>query len=703
MIRKGTILGKRYEVLEQIGSGGFGTVFRARDRQTGAFVAIKVLHQHLAEEPQYLKRFHREIIIARALASKHIVRVLGSGQDNGMQYIVMELVDGQTLKDIIQAKGRLSVEDSLAVGRDVAVALAEAHRRGVIHRDIKPHNIFVSSQGIKVGDFGIARVDDLTSATAYTGYMGTVSYGAPEQIRGDNPDGRSDVYALGIVLYEMLSGQVPFHGSSLSVMDAQLHEPPPPLESVPAPVRTVVMRCLEKDPALRYQTANELSNDLSSLLQLGAKAPADATVHLLDAYGDRATQPGPRMSAPSPAGEDQATIPRAAGSRGSPPPRLPTAGLPASAGWSRRSLVIVGGTTACAVVGFAVAAIILLMRPTGSGDNNTARSSPNPSAAASTDNAGTDGLPMATPLAGILYISDASGDAILFSAPSADAAPTTLASGVSAQHPSISPDGKNLLFVRGDNSSSSVYLRDLAAGSEREVVNGGADMLRSPIWVSNDEFLYQESEISSGNDVPGSTSIRRHPITRNEPIDGSDWQSDATVIAAQDLRQPPLSLDESARVQAFDVDAAEVPAWLAVQICYDEQGREVCGVYRLDVGAPPATLRSVVPLESGRVSGFPAISPDGTQVAVQTYYRDTQQESPIELWTTEGNQLRSLPNTSLAASLYFSKMAWAPDGNSLVIEHHDAASGDWLYVQKVDGSQPRPLYPGRQPAWAQIQ
>ncbi len=181
MPRKGSVLGKRYEVLEQIGSGGFGTVFKARDNRSGRLVAVKVLHQHLAEEPQYLKRFHREIIIARSLSSPHIVRVLASGDDEGLHYMVMEFVDGLVLRDILRTHDRLTTEEALAVALDVVSALDEAHQRGVVHRDVKPHNIFVTRAGVKLGDFGIARADDLTAVTVHAGYLGTIAYGSPSK------------------------------------------------------------------------------------------------------------------------------------------------------------------------------------------------------------------------------------------------------------------------------------------------------------------------------------------------------------------------------------------------------------------------------------------------------------------------------------------------------------------------------------------
>ena len=137
------------------------------------------------------------------------MRVLASGDDEGLHYMVMEFVDGLVLRDILRTHDRLTTEEALAVALDVVSALDEAHQRGVIHRDVKPHNIFVTRAGVKLGDFGIARADDLTAVTVHAGYLGTIAYGSPEQVRGEEPDARSDIYALGVVMYEMLSGQAP--------------------------------------------------------------------------------------------------------------------------------------------------------------------------------------------------------------------------------------------------------------------------------------------------------------------------------------------------------------------------------------------------------------------------------------------------------------------------------------------------------------
>ncbi len=282
MIDKGRILSNRYELLDLCGSGGSGVVYKAWDRDLDRAVAIKVLHPHLAEEPSYVSRFHREIIVARALSAKNTVRVLGSGHDGILHYMVMEFVEAPTLRDFIKSHGALAPEAAIEIGLGVAMALEEAHARGVIHRDIKPQNIFVTPSGVKVGDFGIARVDDIAPLTMQTGYLGTIAYSAPEQVRGEEPDARSDIYSLGAVLYEMCAGRPPFEGSMLAVMDAHLNVKPTPIQQVPVPVNAIIQQCLAKDAANRFQTASDLRSALECLV---APLPSpnvgtDATVAL---------------------------------------------------------------------------------------------------------------------------------------------------------------------------------------------------------------------------------------------------------------------------------------------------------------------------------------------------------------------------------------------------------------------------------------
>ena len=254
-----TIDGK-YRIDSRIGSGGFATVYRAQDLRTKKMVAVKVLHAQLARNPAYVERFRREAQLARTLTSPYVVRVLDYGQFAGQYYLVMEYVRGRTLAQIIRQQAPLPTSQALAWARQVCEALDAARRAGIVHRDIKPQNIMLTPEGrVKVMDFGIARIPFLSSLTLTGAFLGTPQYMSPEQIRDRPVDTRSDLYSLGIVLYEMLTGRRPFDAESgWAVLHQQTDTPPIPVRarnrSVPAAVNTVVMKALAKNPRQRYQT-----------------------------------------------------------------------------------------------------------------------------------------------------------------------------------------------------------------------------------------------------------------------------------------------------------------------------------------------------------------------------------------------------------------------------------------------------------------
>jgi serine/threonine-protein kinase len=260
-----------------------GTVYRARDSRKGRLVAIKVLHDHLAEDPAYLERFRREAKIALALDSRHIVQVLDFGREGDSHYLVMEHMGGPSLRTLLRQRGSLPLEDALSIAIQVARGLEEAHSKGVVHRDIKPENIMVLDDGTaKVADFGIARVQELSSLTITGSLVGTVQYMAPEALTG-GADPRSDIYSLGIVLYQMLAGSPPFDAPTpWEVMRQHREEPPPCVRErapdVPEAVEQLLNRCLAKDPDERLQSALELRRELERLLQevVGEGAPEEA-------------------------------------------------------------------------------------------------------------------------------------------------------------------------------------------------------------------------------------------------------------------------------------------------------------------------------------------------------------------------------------------------------------------------------------------
>ena len=267
------VLGGRYRVESLLGQGGMAQVFRGTDTVLGRAVAIKVLAPQYAKDQSFVDRVRREAQSAARLNQPNVVGVFDTGSDDGTHYIVMEFVEGRTLADFLSHGGRLLPERAVELAGSVCSALADAHRAGIVHRDIKPGNIMVTRSGeVKVMDFGIARAASAETVTATATVLGTASYLSPEQAQGQTVDARSDIYSLGVVLYEMLTGQVPFKGdSAVAVAYKHVQEPPvPPSQlnpDVSPGLESVVMRALAKNPDNRYQTAEEFCADLERLRQ----------------------------------------------------------------------------------------------------------------------------------------------------------------------------------------------------------------------------------------------------------------------------------------------------------------------------------------------------------------------------------------------------------------------------------------------------
>jgi len=263
----------RYQIVGELGRGAMGVVYRALDPNIGREVAIKTIHLDLQEQ-ESVERFRREAKAAGNLSHPNIVTIYDAGEDNGVFYIAMELLSGETLQQVL-AKGGLTIGEMTGIMEQVAAALDYAHARHVVHRDIKPGNIMISGGHVKVMDFGLAKITS-TMATATNRVVGTPSYMSPEQIMGGTIDGRSDVFSMGAMLYEMLAGTRPFRGDNIAVVMFQImREEPAPLTevnpSIPSGLNTVVTKALAKEPIGRYQTCSELIEDLRNLGALGAK------------------------------------------------------------------------------------------------------------------------------------------------------------------------------------------------------------------------------------------------------------------------------------------------------------------------------------------------------------------------------------------------------------------------------------------------
>ena len=271
---EGKLLGNRYEIIEKVGNGGMATVYKATDKVLKRYVAVKILRDEFTTDEEFIKRFEVEAQSAARLTHPNIVSIYDVGVEGNLYYIVMELIQGKTLKEIIlEEKGPLPWKWSVNVAIQIASALEIAHRNNIVHRDIKPHNIIITEDGIaKVTDFGIAKAVSNSTITAFGTTIGSVHYFSPEHARGGFTDAKSDLYSLGVVMYEMVTGKVPFDADTpvsvaLKHMQEQPEEPIEVNHNVPKAVNKIIMRALQKDTNLRYQSATEMLSDLRKALK----------------------------------------------------------------------------------------------------------------------------------------------------------------------------------------------------------------------------------------------------------------------------------------------------------------------------------------------------------------------------------------------------------------------------------------------------
>ena len=260
----------RYEVISKIGAGGMSDVYKAKDHVLGRFVAIKVLKPEFSEDVGFVSTFHTEAQSAAGLEHPNIVNIYDVGSEDGLHYIVMEYIEGITLKTYIEKKGRLTFKEAVSIAIQVGRGIEAAHNKNIVHRDIKPQNIMISTEGkVKVMDFGIARA--ATSNTIHSDVMGSVHYSSPEQARNGFIDGKSDIYSLGIVMYEMVTGRVPFDGDttvSIAIQHLQEEMVPPSAYApdLPISLEKIILKCTQKSPSRRYQNIGDLIQDLKKAL-----------------------------------------------------------------------------------------------------------------------------------------------------------------------------------------------------------------------------------------------------------------------------------------------------------------------------------------------------------------------------------------------------------------------------------------------------
>lgn len=269
----GKYIGSRYEILEKVGNGGMATVYKAKCHVLNRYVAVKVLKEEFTTDEEFIRRFNVEAQSAAGLTHPNIVSVYDVGHEDGIYYIVMELIQGKTLKQIINEDGALPWKWSVNIAIQIASALEAAHKNNIVHRDIKPHNIIITEDGVaKVTDFGIAKAVSNSTITAFGTTIGSVHYFSPEHAKGSYTDAKSDLYSLGVVMYEMLTGRVPFDADTpvsiaLKHMQEKAVEPIKLNPSIPFAVNKIIVKAMQKEPSMRYQSATEILKDLSMSLK----------------------------------------------------------------------------------------------------------------------------------------------------------------------------------------------------------------------------------------------------------------------------------------------------------------------------------------------------------------------------------------------------------------------------------------------------
>jgi serine/threonine protein kinase len=270
-LKSGTTFAGRYQVIEELGKGGMGRVYKVFDEKIKEKIALKLLKPEISEDEQAIERFSNELRFSRKISHRHVCRMYDLGEADGTHYITMEYVSGEDLKSILRMMGPMSAGKVVFIAKQVCEGLAEAHRLGVVHRDLKPQNIMIDREGnIRIMDFGIARSLKVKGMTGAGVVIGTPEYMSPEQIEGQEVDNRSDIYSLGIILYEMATGRVPFQGDTfLSIAVKQKTEQPRnPRElnpQIPDDLNRLILRCLEKSKEKRYQKAEDILADLSKI------------------------------------------------------------------------------------------------------------------------------------------------------------------------------------------------------------------------------------------------------------------------------------------------------------------------------------------------------------------------------------------------------------------------------------------------------
>ena len=593
MLHKGDVLESRYLVLQEIGAGGHGTVFRARDKTNDRIVAIRVLSQDLAEDGDYVGHFHREAKLAALLDSRHVVRVLETDHvregNEDTHFQVMEYVDGLTLQRVLDHEGRLSTVEAVDIALQIALALEEAHHKGVLHHNIKPKNIFIAQdETVKVGDFGVASPD--VPMPGDNAALDTFVYMSPERCRGKRGqvDVRSDIYSLGVVIYQMLAGRPPFEGDSPeSICHKHIHDTPPSMTDsvagLPARVQRFVDRCLQKNPRKRFQAPRELRLALEGLSE--AERTDQTTAEMPPPVMARALRQRPPLERErlrsrmlyreAPAGREQGKRHRT------------------GFGVAKVAGILVALALAVGVAGF-------VWSRSGDGPNGT----PTPS--------GTGTVSLGVPSEAVVAYVGEDGNLRVASQSGEDIVQVTNDGG--AIHPSWSPDGRRIAYVHvtGEDSSgvptTELVVVNWDGSNAQTLVEAGVyeligqqhtTVLRNPRWSPDGSALYYLEDRGE------------HDTQLNRIMLDSDGARPEV-----DLLDPAVLFGEGAYLESFDLHPAD--GTIVYEGCRTE-GPFGCG---LGLQSPPgvaARTALLVPIRHGYFYSLPAWSLDGNQIGFYAY------------------------------------------------------------------------------------
>ncbi|MEO8511082.1 MAG: Stk1 family PASTA domain-containing Ser/Thr kinase [Chloroflexota bacterium] len=503
----GTLIGGRYRIIAPVGEGGMATIWRAVDEQLDREVALKILRPQFGSDLGFAARFKAEARSAAALNHPNIVPVYDYGTEGDTQFIVMQLVDGSDLATHLRDSGPMSATDAARLAREIASALAMAHRRGIVHRDVKPGNILITDAGeVKVADFGIARAMSEASMTVTGTTLGSVHYFSPEQARGDEVTGASDVYSLGIVLYEMLTGRRPFEGDSAAgvALKRLTDDPVPPSawRAVPPGLEAIVMRSLQRDPADRYPDATALAEALRAWQVDPNALPAAAAAAAAMPVGEPTMYVPPRVA-------DDRTPARAAAPRYAPEPRYEAEPEGRGTPWWTWLLLVLG-IVLLGAMGFLGAQLIGSLGP------------------------GTSGSPSPTALEQVT-IPDWVGDPIVAVREEADRLGLVLDEQTEAS---------------GDVDDGDVISTDPVAGQAVErgdsvtvLVSGGAEQVRVPgmIGQTRDEArqTLERERLALGNVSEEPSGATAGTVIRTTPTAGTDVDAGSAVELVLSLGPTP--------------------------------------------------------------------------------------------------------------------------------------------------------------------